>query len=167
MRSPAWKRRLIFLYTVGWFLGLLALAILYFKTGTVGTALPKEFRGLPVYTAWFGALGGVAISFKGVYDWPPLDEKTGADLWTGRWPLWYIGRPFSGLLIGVVTFTLLRAAYPSGKPFAPTFEVAAFVLATQDARFFGFVYEVGKLILHTPDEAKKGAKGRADDGGTE
>ncbi len=85
-----WKRRLIFLYDTALLGILVALAVLYFKTNAIGHFLPEELRGLPAYTAWFGVLGSIAISFKGLSDWGP-DEA----LWGGRWPLWYVGRPFS------------------------------------------------------------------------
>jgi len=113
------------------------LAVLYFKTSAIGHALPEELRGLPAYTAWFGVLGSIAISFKGLSDWGPEEN-----LWSGRWPLWYLGRPFSGLIVGIVTYVLLRAIYPSGTPSVPTFEAAAFILGTQEAQFFKFLSKV-------------------------
>jgi hypothetical protein len=142
-------RRVIFFYDLGFLIALLVLAILYFRGGRVQSVLPDELRGLPAYTAWFGVLGSVAISLKGVYDWEPTK-----DLWSGRWPLWYFGRPFSGLIVGIATYTLFRAIYPTGNPSAPTFETAAFILGMQEQRFFLFVSELGKLILHVPDAGK-------------
>jgi hypothetical protein len=141
-----WKRRLIFLYDMTLLGILVALAVLYFKTNAIGHFLPEELRGLPAYTAWFGVLGSIAISFKGLSDWGP-DEA----LWGGRWPLWYVGRPFSGLIVGIMTFVLLRAIYPSGTPSVPTFEAAAFILGTQEARFFNFLAKVGELVLSVPE----------------
>ena len=141
-----WKRRLIFLYDMTLLGILVALAVLYFKTNAIGHFLPEELRGLPAYTAWFGVLGSIAISFKGLSDWGPEEV-----LWGGRWPLWYVGRPFSGLIVGIMTFVLLRAIYPSGTPSVPTFEAAAFILGTQEARFFNFLAKVGELILSVPE----------------
>lgn len=145
VKRAVWVRRGLLAYDVAILLGLVALASLYFKTQFIGhTLLPNELRGLPVYTAWFGMLGSVAISFKGIADHGPEES------WTGRWPLWYVGRPFAGLLVGIVTYVLLRAIYPSGHPTAYTFEAAAFILGTQEQRFFQFLAEVGKLIVHVP-----------------
>src|SRR5579872_7324825 len=124
-------RQLILFYDIFILAVLLTLAILYFRTDLIGDALPKELRGLPAYTAWFGTLGSVAISLKGISDYEPTAAR-----WGGKWPLWYLARPFTGLVVGIVTYTLLRAVYTTGKPTAPFFEAAAFVLGTQEARFF-------------------------------
>src|SRR5271154_1779924 len=87
-------RRWLMLYDVALLLGLVALAILYFRGGWVANVLPVELKGLPAYTAWFGMLGSIAISMKGIHDHGPEGD------WGGRWPLWYFGRPFMGLLVG-------------------------------------------------------------------
>lgn len=143
-------RRWVLVYDVVFLGVLVTLAILYFRTGAIRDALPVELQGLPVYTAWFGVLGSISISLKGISDFEPT-----AEYWSGRWPLWYFGRPFSGLIVGMVTYVLLRAAYPSGKPDIPTFEAAAFVLGTQERRFFTFLSAIGSLVLHTPSEDGK------------
>lgn len=138
-------RRWLLLYDVVVFAGLIALAILYFRTGAIGHLLPMQLRGLPAYTAWFGTLGSVAISMKGINDHGPEES------WGGRWPLWFLSRPFTGLLVGIITYVLLRAVYPSGNPSVPTFEAAAFILGTQENRFFAFLSEVGRLVVNVPD----------------
>ena len=140
------------LYDVLVLFGLLALAILYFRTHAIGNLLPSQIRGLPAYTAWFGTLGSVAIGMKGVYDHGPEDD------WGGRWPLWYAGRPFSGLIAGIMTYVLLRAVNPSGHLSAPLLEAAAFILGTQETRFFLFLAEVGRLIVNVPDRPNSGKK---------
>ena len=146
-------RLTIFLYEL-FILGfLLTLAIFYFRTDKIGHILPSELRGLPAYTAWFGVLGSVSISLKGVYDHGPTPQ-----LWGGRWPLWYFGRPFSGLIVGIIVYVFLRALYPTAtaQPSLPTFEAAAFILGAQEQRFFLFLGEVGKLILAVPTSTKGG-----------
>lgn len=148
-----WKRRLIFLYDVALLAILGTLAILYFRKTPDGSFLPEVFRGLPAYTAWFGVLGSIAISFKGLGDWGPVENR-----WNDRWPLWYVVRPFSGLIVGIMTFVLLRAIYPSGTPTVPTFEAAAFILGTQEARFFNFLHKVGELVLSVPDKPAENDK---------
>jgi len=82
---------------------------------------------------------------KGINDHGPEES------WGGRWPLWFLSRPFTGLLVGIITYVLLRAVYPSGKPSVPTFEAAAFILGTQENRFFAFLSEVGRLVVNVPD----------------
>jgi hypothetical protein len=138
-------RRWLILYDIAVFALLIALAILYFRTTEVGHLLPQQLRGLPAYTAWFGTLGSLAISMKGVNDHGPEEH------WGGRWPIWFLSRPFTGLMVGIVTYVLLRAVYPSGNPSVPTFEAAAFILGTQENRFFLFISEVGRLVVNVPD----------------
>jgi hypothetical protein len=149
-RRARFVRRSIFFYDLAFLALLLLAAALYLRGGRVESWVPAQVRGLPAYTAWFGMLGSVAISLKGVYDWEPIEA-----LWSGRWPLWYFGRPFSGLIVGIMTYSIFRAIYPSGTPSVPTFETAAFILGTQEQRFFLFLTEVGKLILNVPDSKKK------------
>lgn len=153
--SPATKRRLVFAYSIVVFVGLLVVAFTYFADASLMHWVPGPLRGLPVGTAWFGALGGVAISLKGVYDHPPVDPKTNKDNWSEQWPLWYVGRPFSGLLAGIVTYALLRAVYPHGKPAEWLVLGAAFILGTQESEFFAFLHQVGAVIVAVP---KKGSK---------
>lgn len=161
-REAARTRAGILVYDVFILACLITLAILYFRTDIIGDALPSELRGLPAYTAWFGVLGSVAISFKGVSDHGPTKKE-----WSGKWPLWYLGRPFSGLLVGIVTYTLLRAVYPSGTPTIPTFEAAAFILGTQEAQFFAFLTAIAKVVLHIPgQDGGNGGGGDADAGGS-
>lgn len=130
---------------------LIALAVLYFRARVIAVVLPPELRGLPAYTAWFGVLGSVSISLKGISAWPPTARH-----WGGRWPLWYLARPFTGLIVGIMTYTLLRAVYTSGRPTAPFFEAAAFILGTQEARFFTFLTAIAKLVLNIPDSGAGG-----------
>lgn len=152
--TPEWTRRLIFAYEIVALLALLTVAYVYLKHGSFYESIPALLRGLPVYSAWFGALGGVTISLKGVYDHAARDDK-GNSQWGGRWPLWFYGRPFSGLIAGIVTLVLLRAVYPSGTPTPAIIEAAAFILGTQEARFFAFLSEVGKLVVAVPSKKPK------------
>jgi hypothetical protein len=63
--APVWWRRVVFLYELTVLCGLVALAFVYYEVGAVKDLVPELFQGLPVEVAWFGALGGVAISLKG------------------------------------------------------------------------------------------------------
>jgi len=141
-------RAALFVYEVFILAVLVALAVLYFRAQVIAVVLPPQLRGLPAYTAWFGVLGSVSISLKGISAWPPTAKH-----WGGKWPLWYLARPFTGLVVGIVTYTLLRAVYTSGHPTAPFFEAAAFILGTQEARFFAFLTAIAKLVLNIPDSA--------------
>lgn len=156
--EPQWTRRFIFLYEIVFLAILLALAFAYLKEGSFFRSIPSQLRGLPVYSAWFGALGGITISLKGVYGHAPTSAD-GKSFWGGKWPLWYIGRPFSGLVAGIVTIVLLRAVYPSGTPTTAVVEAAAFILGTQESRFFAFLAAVGNLVVNVPSKDLKDVNG--------
>ena len=167
---------MVFLYELAILCGLVALAFVYYEVGAVKDLVPELFQGLPVEVAWFGALGGVAISLKGVYDHPAVQppvtplpgplppDAPGAETWDNRWVVWHIGRPFSGMLAGIVTLLLLKAV-SSGTPREAVVLAAAFILGTQERRFFEFLKEVGGVIVAVPQKPDGGEEGGGGRGG--
>jgi hypothetical protein len=122
----------------------------------VGVALIKsdfqKFVGnyrLLVLSMWFGALGGLMISFKGIYD-----HAKGQDAWDDSFSLWHIGRPLSGAIAGLMTVVILQAVNPGANLTHPVVYVSAFIFGTQERRFFNFLYEVARLVVQVPDEGK-------------
>jgi hypothetical protein len=120
---------------------LFALAVLHFRF-PIDDNVP--WLKASTHAIWFAMLGSVAISFRGIYEHPQAAE------WDEGWWLWYLGRPFTGAIVGSVVYLLLQVANPKEPPSIPSLAVAAFVFGTQESRFFGFLYEVGKLVLTTP-----------------
>jgi hypothetical protein len=111
----------------------------------------KSDAGKYLASAWFGSLGGVMISLKGIYD-------HAAEKWDDSFALWHFGRPVSGAAAGFMTVILLTAIVPAGKQ-APDGQplaiyAAAFILGTQERRFFNLLSEVARLVVQVPDEAK-------------
>jgi hypothetical protein len=158
--TDIWWRRVVFLYELAILCGLVALAFVYYEVGAVRDLVPERFQELPVQVAWFGALGGVAISLKGVYDHPVLPpvpppvapvEKAGAVPWKNEWVIWHFGRPFSGMLAGIVTLILLEAV-SDGDPRHAVVLAAAFILGTQEKRFFEFITQVGAVVVAVPQK---------------
>jgi hypothetical protein len=113
--------------------------------------LDNELYNLTIESMWFGSLGGVIISLKGVYD-----HSDAADPWQGSYNLWHVGRPISGAIAGLMTVVLLKAINANGELTRPAVYAAAFILGTQERRFFNFLYEVARLIVQVPEEAKTG-----------
>jgi hypothetical protein len=151
-------RTIIFAYDLVVVFVLALLAVLYFRY--VGTQSNDEWLKLlqhyqlPLKCLWFGALGGVVISLKGVYE-HPVSASAG---WKDDFDLWHFGRPVSGAITGVITFVLLHVINPSADPSAPVLYAAAFILGTQEARFFNFLYEVGRIIVQVPEQKTTGLK---------
>ncbi len=143
------SRRVVFAYDLAWVIGLAVVAVVYFRYQSVSDLVPEPIRELPIWMVWFGALGGVAFSFKGVYD-------HGTD-WKLELGLWHFGHPISGAIAGGVTYVLLWAVNPAQRPAVPTGEVAAFIVGTQDRLFFQFLNKVGELVLRT--DGKDGKDG--------
>ncbi len=155
-------RRLLFFYDLAVVLLLAVLAVLYLRyvgtNVTDGAAqwwlkLLQQYQ-LPIKCLWFGSLGGVVISLKGIYD-HPVGASNG---WNDSFELWHLGRPISGAITGVITYVLLRAINPSAEPTAPVLYAAAFILGTQESRFFNFLFEVGRIIVQVPQETTAGLK---------
>jgi hypothetical protein len=161
--TPVWSRRVVFLYELAILCGLVALSFVYYEIGAVKDLVPEPFQGLPVEVAWFGALGGVAISLKGVYDHPVVPGRARVKPWDNSLLLWHLGRPFSGMLAGIVTLVLLEAVSADGNLRDPVILAAAFILGTQESRFFAFIKEVGAVIVAVPQKPN-GNEGATDQG---
>ena len=142
-------RRRVFALNALLLIALLAIAVLHYSF-PVDDKVPWLKAAL--HGIWFAVLGSVAISFKGVYD------HTQTSQWDEGWWLWYLGRPLTGAIVGVMTYLLLQVVNPSSPPSIPVLAVAAFVLGTQESRFFGYLSEVAKLVLTTPDSAQAGLR---------
>jgi hypothetical protein len=99
-----------------------------------------------IHCIWFGALGGIIISLKGVYD-----HAFGRDPWNDSFNLWHLGWPVSGGIAGLMTFLLL-ALVSSNVPSEPVAYAAAFIFGTQERRFFRPLSEVARLIVQVPSE---------------
>ena len=142
---------------------LLALAYCYVKNPThfwlaAPTGDKKDeiaFVEIALRAMWFGALGGIVISLKGVYD-HCCDNGS----WDRCFELWHIRRPVSGALTGLITLVLLLATNPNGNPSEPVVYAIAFIFGTQESRFFNFLYKVAALVVRVPnDEKTAGLKG--------
>ena len=143
--KAARDRRYIFVYDIIVCMVLAVLAWAYHSPAVMLKSLiPTDLQGTPIYAVWFGALGGIVISLKGVYDYSPRE-------WQYKFNLWHLGRPFSGGIAGGVILLLLGTV--SGGDL--TWQVAlaaAFVIGTQDRRFFNFLSEVARLIVQVPGD---------------
>ena len=143
--KPSRERSAVFIYDIVVLGILVALAWLYFEAPSQWPNLvPTPLRDLPVYCVWFGALGGVVISLKGIYDHASSN-------WDGdQFDLWHFGRPLSAGIAGGITYLLLLAINSSNGVSMPFALAAAFLMGSQDKRFFNFLYEAARLLVQVP-----------------
>jgi len=136
----------VFAYDLAIVFVLLVAALIY-------TRNPEKFPfgganvTLSIHAMWFGALGGIVISLKGIYD-----HCCNHGDWDNCFNLWHIGRPISGALTGLITLVLLLAINPKGEPSEPIVYAIAFIFGTQERRFFNFLSEVAGLVVRVPNE---------------
>ena len=165
MTKACVSRGCVFAYDIIVVIGLTWLAYIYVKnlpglwlvTLPPGATPPAEtpFVEIALRAIWFGALGGIVISLKGVYD-----HCCGRGEWDDCFNLWHFGRPISGGLTGLITLVLLLATNPKGTPSEPVVFAIAFIFGTQERRFFNFLSEVAALVVRVPNEDKTaGLKG--------
>jgi len=123
----------------------------------LGQSVPVlGLQGIFLEAMWFGALGGVVISLKGVFD-----HASGTGGWDGSYELWHYGRPVTGAIAGLMTVILLSLASSGNTSSdahvnAYAIYAAAFTFGTQERRFFNLLYEIAKLVVQVPDDKKAG-----------
>src|SRR4051812_14405257 len=95
------KRQGTFAVAFGFLIVLQVVGLLYFVNTDLQTTLPKTFGPVPVGVPWFGALGAVLLSLKGIFDHHYDWNET-------YWP-WHLSRPFIGAALSVVGVLILQA----------------------------------------------------------
>ncbi len=159
----ATRRRLVFTYDIVVLVLLLVVGVLYLEyrdyafehqvfrgSASFPHLIPEKYRVF-ANCMWLGALGGVIISLKGVYDnacEPP---------WSNCYNLWHLGRPFSGAVTGVMAVFIFLFLTQNAGFSRPAVYMAAFILGTQEARFFTFLFEIGRIIVQIPPSMKDAA----------
>jgi hypothetical protein len=94
LRAPQW----LYLVVVAYAIGLLAIAVLYVVRNGLVAWIPDPLGPIPVAVPWFGALGGVAISLRG------LNVHGGA--WDPSFTFRHLSRPLSGAIVGTIAFVV-------------------------------------------------------------
>jgi hypothetical protein len=156
------RRRIIFFYDLFWvlILGVVAWELTQ-KNNCILPTVPTgkiDWSHVTAYCVlwtkykllfncmWMGALGGVTISLKGIYD-----HGASTDPWKNDYNLWHIGRPVSGAIAGLIAGLLLYLVVPVDK-FSPVLIYGlAFILGMQDKAFFDFLSQIGGRFLPRSD----------------
>jgi hypothetical protein len=143
-------RRTVFLYDLFMLVALYALALCYAQ-GHLAHLL-RNIPSAALYAAWFGALGGIAMSLRGVYNYHSIDDehRKAQGVWSNELLYWHFGKPFGGTIVGLAVFVLLKAVVPNGDPSTVTMSAVAFVLGMQDHEFINFIKKIGAVIVSVP-----------------
>lgn len=164
------RRRMIFFYNLVWLLilGLIGLYLINIycppdENSVAATCfLPSLVKSCsPLLTKfkmfincmWMGALGGVTISLKGVYE-----HGNPKDPWSNAYNLWHIGRPFSGAVAGVIVALLFVVVFPTTGVSRLVLYGVAFIFGTQDAAFFTFLSEFASRFVKTSKPGPAGVR---------
>jgi hypothetical protein len=163
------RRRMVFFYDILW-LAILALIGFFLLTAyDCGSATPKSqcqfltcFKSfwpllvkykVLINCMWLGALGGVTISLKGVYD-----HGNPNDPWSNAFNLWHIGRPISGAIAGIIVALLFILVFPANTLSNLVLYGVAFIFGTQDAAFFNFLSEFAARFVKTSKQGPVGVR---------
>jgi hypothetical protein len=142
-----------FVYTTVVLAGLGVLAYWFLVSPPKGLLTSSTpYVRLALTGAFWAMLGGVATSYKAIANHSRPEEWKPED----GWVLWYVMRPFSSLVVGLVTFAILQVATTSTTtPSVVVLALVAFAFGTQERRFFALLYQAAGLIVSTPGDQQK------------
>jgi len=75
---------------------LVAVGLVYIHWGLLERLIPNPAGPVPLGVPWWGALGGVTISFTGIF--------RNSNRWQSQYELWHLARPFLGAVVGSVSY---------------------------------------------------------------
>jgi hypothetical protein len=124
---------------------LLALFVTYTVWKAFRLDIPTKLGVLPVGVVWFGAVGAVISSFRGIYFFNQS--------WNTSYNIWHYTRPVIGAVTGsigaLMYWVLLTLGSTSTVIVRPaTFYVAAFVLGFADQAFTELLQKVTNVIIN-------------------
>jgi hypothetical protein len=136
---------------------LIVLAIVFIFDMTSSTFrhdIPSKIGSLPVGVIWFGALGAVIASFRGIFAYNHQRWNTGYNYWHYSRPLIGAVTGPMGALIYWVLISLGSQKTPVIEP--ATFFVAAFVFGFADWAFMAMLQNVTNAIIGPGASTSKG-----------
>ena len=129
--APKW----VFILQLIYLTALTAIGLFYIHWPPFQHLLPNPAGPIPLAVPWWGALGGVTVSFTGIF--------RNADRWQSRYEFWHIARPFLGAVVGSVSYLIfivvIRATGASPSHQSPTsdaiFDLVAFITGYREDVF--------------------------------
>jgi hypothetical protein len=136
-------RRAIYAWDVVGLLFLLASAVAYHRYAEARRLLPSPAGPVPLGAAWWGAVGGITVSLRGLH-------KHAVE-WRPEWNGWHFQRPVVGAIYGAVSALAIAAvvAISSGGSASPRQVVVAFVafLAGHSDRDFAALLQQARQVV--------------------
>lgn len=136
-------------YSIGWLFVLFGLYSLYpwavDRNITPVTNCPR------ILLAGMGSaiLGAIAINLYGI-----SKHRFEKESRFHKWTMWYLMRPFMGIIVGIVTYALLKVI-STGEPTTVAVVAAAFLFGMQEQRFMMLLEKAGNIVLTTKEETPK------------
>jgi len=151
----------IFVVALLWMLALTAVFFVWINVDGFHDLLPTKLGPLPPETIWFGAIGGMLISFAGIYRYNRA--------WDARYDYWHYTRPLLGAFMGVlgclslILLTELSTTNDRAPEVDATFYcLVAFVVGYREESFRTLIRRLTDLLLmpgrpeETPARAGRG-----------
>lgn len=134
---PRWILPLQLVYLVA----LVVVAVLYHEIPVLRRVFPSPAGPIPLYVPWWGALGGITISFTGIF--------RNAARWNRHYNAWHLARPCLGAVAGsvgdLVFITVIRTTGAS----VPEHSEAGGSVFALVAFLVGYREEVFRELLRT------------------
>jgi hypothetical protein len=138
-------RGVLALYSVAW---LVAMCFIYYfyteatksNTNVVWEFLADQPRAILV-SVGAAMLGTIAINFKGLGS--HLDD-TASEM--RKWSTWYLVRPFTGIIIGLITYAILGIISQDGPKEIPLV-IISFLCGMRERKFTELLEKAADIVL--------------------
>ena len=156
-RTPPWLFALQLIYLAS----LACVGVIYLHWSALRELIPDPIGPVPLAVPWWGALGGITISFTGIF--------RNSITWDNRYDLWHIARPFIGAIVGSVAFlifiALIRATgVTAARPNitnSAIFDLVAYVAGYREEVFRELLRRASdSLFANSPRNANDYMRGR-------
>jgi hypothetical protein len=146
LNVPRW----VFPLQLTYLITLVIIGLLYIHWEWLRQLLPNPAGPIPLAVPWWGALGGVTISFTGIF--------RNAHRWQPQYDLWHIARPFLGAVVGSVSYLIfivvIRAAGTTATHTTPDsnaiFDLVAFLTGYREEVFRELLKRASDSLFSSP-----------------
>jgi hypothetical protein len=146
------------------YLGLLGAFVICYRADWLFHPRSDFFGSIPFLVPWFGAVGAVLLSLKGVFDHPERPTNNPFP-WDPSTRYWHWSRPVVGAIVATVTILIFQSGILAvgGKPPNEVsgrrvtenllYYVLAFVVGYREESFRELIKKLADTIFTSPDSA--------------